>query len=106
MNYLVVSAFTSEADDLLKYVMVSVGTVFAEFLFKTFNPDESESITQLMARSDFPSNNSGDIRSLLNVGFASEVLGGLDYDPEKYSYLSDAFESFFNNIDLDRVLLH
>ena len=96
-----------ELDNLLKYNMVAVSTVFSQFLFETFHPDEYDKISSLEARLDLPVDHPGDVRGLVNICVAEEILEDLDYaNEESYKQLAENFENFFINLDMDRVLLH
>ncbi len=92
---------------LLKYNMVAVGTVFSQFLHETFNPDNYEHIAEYEAKLKefFRTCQKGELRSYAQYGIVDEILAVLDFDPEpeKLQYLGEAFEDFFNNLDLDRV---
>lgn len=102
----IVSDFESR---LLKYNMVAVGTVISQFLYETFSPDSIENIERFEAKvkaSRFPSSDhTGNLRSLVNCSLADEILACLDYDPDKFAYLGDAFEQFFYNLDMNRVCI-
>ena len=93
---------------LLQYNMVAVGTVFSQFLCETFDPNNNAHIaefdTKLKALGSI--HHKGDFRSLVNCSVVDAILAGLDYDPEpeKFQYLGDAFEDFFYNLDMDRVI--
>ena len=95
---------------LLKYNMISVGTVLTEFLMSV-KPDDNENMAKFEAiikDSGFPhANHEGDVQSLVNLSVADEILAGLDYgEPEKFAYLGEAFEESFYNLDMDRVCIN
>eukprot|EP00571_Detonula_confervacea_P012912 CAMPEP_0172304776 /NCGR_PEP_ID=MMETSP1058-20130122/6157_1 /TAXON_ID=83371 /ORGANISM="Detonula confervacea, Strain CCMP 353" /LENGTH=515 /DNA_ID=CAMNT_0013016149 /DNA_START=274 /DNA_END=1821 /DNA_ORIENTATION=+ len=104
---LFVEGLNCELGNLLKYNMVAVGTVFNQFLYETFHPNNNESIARFTARADLPVMHPGDVRGLVNIGVVGKVLAGLDYDQEDtYEHLAEAFEDFFNNLDMSRVCLY
>jgi len=105
-TYLGSIAMASELDNLLKYNMTAVGTIFSEFLFEAFHPDKNEAVAKFQARMDLPCDHPGDIRSLINLSVTEEVLASLDYDQETFDFLGDAFEELFCNLDMDRVCLY
>jgi hypothetical protein len=104
------SLMSESESRLLKYNMISVGTVLTEFLM-SLKPDDNENMAKFEAiikDSGFPhANHEGDVQSLVNLSVADEILAGLDYgEPEKFAYLGEAFEEFFYNLDMDRVCIN
>ena len=109
--YILCQSLMSELRGILQYNMVAVGTTCAQFLHETFHPDRNEGVARVASRPDLPFNHPGAFRTFINMGIAEEVLIGLDYCDEdtlmdKYSYLAEAFENFFENLDMDSVHIY